>query len=698
MPAAKESELTAAERDKRAQARARRQKEKADEEQRLINAGAGSCQAKKTANEKAIWNTTGSRKRALSSVQASESSQTKKARATEDQSVEEEEPVEPTKPRPRKSGISRKHPPPAIVDSDEDAVKTTKHSGTKAKKATSKTAKANNKKKAKASGKPKPRMVPESASEASDSVVESEGPSTELEAEDGDDDEDSEDDASVASADLTVERPRIIKSKIEATPAVAEKRVRRHQEHVESDMPGAPTQSTGVQNLFSPGVEMSGGNDSDGNQVSWSSGPGHGVPETDYEDLHGDTTDDLAYDDVTADQNEEEEDPKIWPLEKNSGERSDREETVESPPKPKKKSQKDVRETPIRTPKLPTRKPEGDADEGVKGRSVRQQKADQEKPHIRDALITDPKAKKRRSHAMPEATVELPKESYHPSARIVFPPPGKDIRLTDQSPELRTVLDGAIGLVRMECLLIDGYPILKSRPGKAKTAMLTFAGEKPEFVYIVDRLRTDPRFARWLCNIPMDRFSTVRSDAKKRATILAPGHYRFGHLDAASTKTLVQDLIDGHKYIFPLHAVTGQIDFSQPFMHPALIKLMKDEWFSGNFVTRHAKYFKSSRPTHPEAVEMPDTILAMAANAMLGALSEYQLTGTRQGIKFTESAYEDSYRYHLKTIATQRSDAPKAFAKLLHAIYLAVTGVDAKPAIAGAPTTLIRIIEIDDSD
>ncbi|KAJ7934805.1 hypothetical protein B0H13DRAFT_1854803 [Mycena leptocephala] len=54
---------------------------------------------------------------------------------------------------------------------------------------------------------------------------------------------------------------------------------------------------------------------------------------------------------------------------------------------------------------------------------------------------------------------------------------------------------------------------------------------------------------------------------------------------------------------------------------------------------------------------------------MDGALAEYQLNGTRQSIKFSESAYEEIYRYHCKPLAGNCATAPKTTAKILHAIY-----------------------------
>ncbi|KAJ7181940.1 hypothetical protein C8R46DRAFT_1027747 [Mycena filopes] len=307
-------------------------------------------------------------------------------------------------------------------------------------------------------------------------------------------------------------------------------------------------------------------------------------------------------------------------------------------------------------------------------KSVREQKADQEKPLIRPAPVPAPKAKKRPAESAPvEAEVTLLEADYHHSTRVIFPAPTKDIKLTDQTVEVRAVLNATIELIKRNCLFVDAYPVIKSRQGVAQSAMLKVARLLPEAVHIVARLKSDPRMSRWLCNIPLDRLSTIRSEAKKYAVAIVPGLYSFAELNSVDTKVFVQNLVLDHKYIFPNHPITKQPDFQQPGRHPAIVKLIRDEWFSGSFATRYAKYFKATRPRAPDEREMPEPILALAANAILGALSEYLLTGVRQPIKFTESAFEDSYRYHLRTLAKTRADAPIASAKLFHAIYKDVT-------------------------
>ncbi|KAJ6609715.1 hypothetical protein B0H10DRAFT_2438382 [Mycena sp. CBHHK59/15] len=115
--------------EKRAKTKARRDKEKAQEDQRLIAAGAGTRRAKDTALEKAIRKDDAPggrkddakggtiRKRGSSTVQ--EPPKRKKSRPA-DASDEEPKDQPPAEPARRATISSRDHPAPAIGDSDED--------------------------------------------------------------------------------------------------------------------------------------------------------------------------------------------------------------------------------------------------------------------------------------------------------------------------------------------------------------------------------------------------------------------------------------------------------------------------------------------------------------------------------------------------------------------------------------------------
>ncbi|KAJ7021152.1 hypothetical protein C8F04DRAFT_1274057 [Mycena alexandri] len=743
---------------KREEARLRRAKEKEEEDKRLIAAGAGTRHAKAIANAK-TGNADGGRdlKRASSPTQVAE--RLKKLQKTrhggdesdsepEDQLFDAEEPkVQKPPPKTTRSSTktSRSHPPAVISESDDEqpAAKIKPRQGkAKPKPATKKKA-----------AKARPRVVAD-ASESSASAIESSGNPSEEEEQDNKEEEeegegDSEIDMAREASFLLPSRPGNLRGRSASLDAaMSYGNAPEYAAEVESDEPVFARRHRSTSTTAS--------------MASYSSGPGAGVPETEYDDEseyaytsgHVSMADDDDEEEQLQPDDEEEpwqgvnyeeaplaeeEIPSSAPAKMHTKQPAEFDDisqpTVDlrqlvaatAPKKSKRKAEKKT--TPgvdddAAAPKVASRmkrksgplpteqeidpkrqkrdkdsarnvipveradknaqgdrdalerrvsggkpKQRNDIEKRPKGKSSWEQKADQEASL--ETSARPPKPKKRSAESTP--VKQHPEEYYDVSTRIVFPPPTKDMKLTDQSVELRAVLSGAIELIKRDGLFKDAYPVIKSRPGVAKMAMLKVARALPEASHIVARLEGDPRMAKWLCNIPMDRLSTLRSSAKAQARVIAPGDYQFAHLNAASTKIAVENLVRDHTYIFPVNAITGLPEDDQPFRHPAIIKLIKDEWFTPSFITRYAKYFLSSRPKHPDEVEMPETILALGANAMYGALSEYLMTGERQAIKFTENAYEDSYRSHLATLKKARATAPTTTARLLHTIYKEVT-------------------------
>jgi hypothetical protein len=51
------------------------------------------------------------------------------------------------------------------------------------------------------------------------------------------------------------------------------------------------------------------------------------------------------------------------------------------------------------------------------------------------------------------------------------------------------------------------------------------------------------------------------------------------------------------------------------------------------------------------------------------------MTGERQPIAFTEDAFKDIYRIHIKTLEDTRANAPIAMHKVLHQLFRDVTSV-----------------------
>ncbi|KAJ7318494.1 hypothetical protein DFH08DRAFT_1036272 [Mycena albidolilacea] len=281
---------------------------------------------------------------------------------------------------------------------------------------------------------------------------------------------------------------------------------------------------------------------------------------------------------------------------------------------------------------------------------------------------------------------------WHPSAQIIYPAPGKkDILLNSQTEVLQRVLRAAISLVKTGVLFENSYPAIISRAGFARAYLVSAAEAMPEAKYVLERLGLDLKYAAILADILLDRINILRGDIKRSAAGLAPGYFQFAGLNETKTKELIEKLLKDHRRCQRLMT-------EKPFHHPALKAIVKDGVFNRNFKAKNMHLFISTSKKHPTHLELPDAMVALAATALYAALLEYRTTGERQVIAFTEGAYEDTYRNHMKTLADTRDAAPVALHKVLHGLFNDVTDGKATAPEAGSSATLINLVEVPDSD
>lgn len=98
-----------------------------------------------------------------------------------------------------------------------------------------------------------------------------------------------------------------------------------------------------------------------------------------------------------------------------------------------------------------------------------------------------------------------PESSWHISAQLILPEPGKDLRLNVQSDECKTVVRGAIDRIKQALLLDEAFPHIISKLGYGRTNLLACA-EAPEAAHIKERLTLDPKYAGMLADLVRDPF------------------------------------------------------------------------------------------------------------------------------------------------------------------------------------------------
>ncbi|KAJ7133962.1 hypothetical protein C8R43DRAFT_1132984 [Mycena crocata] len=314
--------------------------------------------------------------------------------------------------------------------------------------------------------------------------------------------------------------------------------------------------------------------------------------------------------------------------------------------------------------------------------AYRQQLADLEKPQVRAAPVPSVTHRVKLEPGETNAPPARSEDSWHPSARIAYPAPGKkDVLLNAQTEELQLVLRHAISAVKSSLLFEDAYPPILSRAGFARAYLIEAADAIPEGQHIRERLGSDLKYAAVLADILhniqlLDRINILRGDIKQ----------------------LIEKVLKDHRYIFPTDPQTQRLMTEKPFHHPALRAVIKNGVFTRNFKANNMHLFISTSKKHPKQLELPDAMVALAATALYAALLEYRTTGEHQTIAFTEGAYEDTYRNHMNTLSQTRASAPVVFHKVLHGLFNEVTDGKSTQPEAGSSATLINLVEVPESD
>ncbi|KAJ7467313.1 hypothetical protein B0H11DRAFT_2284430 [Mycena galericulata] len=332
--------------------------------------------------------------------------------------------------------------------------------------------------------------------------------------------------------------------------------------------------------------------------------------------------------------------------------------------------------------------------------AARQKQADLEKPQVRPAAsgrTVKGEGLPSMLAAEPANLAPRPDSSWHPSAQLVHAEPGKDLRLNSQSEECRLVVRDAIDGIKKSILLDNAFPHIISRTGFGRTLLLE-AAKGPEAIHIKERLTVDPKYAALLADLLLDRINSLRGAVKKIAVNVVPGYYKIAGLNPQKIKELVDEQLQDHRYIFPSDPVTGRLKTDEPFLHPALVAVLKQGVFTGQFKAKIQHLFISTRKKSPTKVEVPDPMVALAATAIYAALVEYRLTGEHQSINFIEGAYEDTYRNHIKTLTDTRILAGYPLHKVLHRLFNEVTEAKTTQPSAGSSALLINLVDVPESD
>ncbi|KAJ7094932.1 hypothetical protein C8R44DRAFT_381361 [Mycena epipterygia] len=137
---------------------------------------------------------------------------------------------------------------------------------------------------------------------------------------------------------------------------------------------------------------------------------------------------------------------------------------------------------------------------------------------------------------------------------------------------------------------------------------------------------------------------------------------------------------------------------NSPFHAPAIIDLIHETWWSSPKALgfKYVSMLKSHRKDRPSEVTLPDAMICMAGAHVWAALQPWQTGHYILAPEFSQGRLKGTYKSLLDILHRQRASASsKTFNKVMHDLYLRVSGSQAGPATALGSVNNVICLDID---
>ncbi|OSC97723.1 hypothetical protein PYCCODRAFT_1481116 [Trametes coccinea BRFM310] len=179
---------------------------------------------------------------------------------------------------------------------------------------------------------------------------------------------------------------------------------------------------------------------------------------------------------------------------------------------------------------------------------------------------------------------------------------------------------------------------------------------------------SESRYINPLCNYVASRLRTYRGHLKDAAASVVPIALRFTSTPLSDLQVLAAD----DNFLYP-RTTSGSFDYTRPFGCDALCEVLRAAFFTPkqyhDLGLRAFDRFKSSSANAPDELEIPPTMLALAATALEAVLADRvnQMTGD------FATSMNSPYLEHLATAIDYRTKKPGPYHELTHRLYRLVS-------------------------
>ncbi|KAJ7794672.1 hypothetical protein B0H14DRAFT_2621663 [Mycena olivaceomarginata] len=283
-----------------------------------------------------------------------------------------------------------------------------------------------------------------------------------------------------------------------------------------------------------------------------------------------------------------------------------------------------------------------------------------------------------------EKIAAVPETSWPPTACVIFPPTGRQIKLLAQNDTLKCSSEGAINLALHEIAFKEAYTDIVSRSAYARRLLcLAAKAYGAHGVDIEKRAKKDTTFCTLL--------APLRHLEGRNYWLNTPG------VTPSQIRSIVKQLKENQWVILP-YTIAPVLLHADPQSNGALAA---DAAVTSNtpkvalaFSFQHVAELKSNRPDRPMEVVLPDAMLYLGTVNAWAAVTAWESGHYIYQKEFSQARHENMYKSLLEVLQKQRNGhSAKTFNRTMHELYIKVFRSQAgiAPAASGSANDVISL-------
>ncbi|KIJ14116.1 hypothetical protein PAXINDRAFT_13029 [Paxillus involutus ATCC 200175] len=291
--------------------------------------------------------------------------------------------------------------------------------------------------------------------------------------------------------------------------------------------------------------------------------------------------------------------------------------------------------------------------------------------------------------SVPVQTV-TPVPQWMPDAHIILNARGQ-VNIRDQKPHIQVMLRTSISLALHHIAFEDAYPDMNHTRRTVADILYMAANQTPGCERMRARLAQDTQCVRSLSSVPFARISKARAAVKVVAQRHVTSTYQ---LETGCSVEKIDAPLQKNTFIFPTDS-HGKPIRSKLFQSPAIIRTIQDAFFHDDLSPglKHPSSFISTSQTHPDDLELPPSMVALATTAVRTVIMDFMSKAPAGD--FNSTVFCGIYECLIDFVNALHRDNDRKCHVLFALLYKLTRGMKNKPVGAESGEMMLMHIDLD---